>query len=110
MREQTAFYDGEILRLTEEIHDSRDMNTKHKKQLAEVKVFIAEVNRAANTDSGNSELYGELVKEIIVHGDNAVDFYLNCVPFGFKLTYSTCVKTRGKIRLFCDIHSLSTIA
>ena len=110
LKKQTEIYDGEILRLTEEINDNRDINAKHKRQLEEVKAFIAEVNRAADADSDNSELYGELLREIIVHDDNSVNFYLNCVPFGFKLTYSTHVKTKAKIRIFCDIHSISAIA
>jgi DNA invertase Pin-like site-specific DNA recombinase len=110
LKEQTAFYDSEIVRLTEEINDNRDMNAKHRRQLEEVKSFIGEVNKAADTDSDNTELYSELIRQIIVQKDGVVDFYLNCVPFGFRITYSTCVKTRSKIRIFCDIHSLSAIA
>ena len=109
LKEQTAFYDNEITRLTEEIHNSRNSNAIHQKQIADVKAFIDEVNKAADTDSDNTELYGELVREIIVNSDRTVDFYLNCVPFGFKIAYSTRHGGWGKI-LVCDVLSLSAIA
>jgi DNA invertase Pin-like site-specific DNA recombinase len=109
LKEQTAFYDSEIARLSEEIYNNQNAITVHQKQIAAVKSFIAEVDRAADTDSGNTELYGELVREIIVNPDRSVDFYLNCVHFGFKMTYSTRQGGWGKI-LICDVLSLSAIA
>jgi DNA invertase Pin-like site-specific DNA recombinase len=110
LRKQTEFYDSEILRLTEEINDNRNMNAKHRRQLEEVKSFISEVNKAADTDSNNTELYGELVREVIINDNNTVDFYLNCVPFGFRITYKTRLGGTGKIRIACDVLSLSAIA
>jgi hypothetical protein len=110
LRERIALYDSEILHLTKEINDNRDTNAKHRRQLEEVKAFIGEVNKAADTDSDNTELYGELVREIIVNPDSTVDFYLNCVPFGFKIVYKARHCGNGKIRIACDVLSLSAIA
>ena len=109
LKERVALYDGEILRLTEEINDNRDMNTKHKRQLEEINAFIDEVNKTADTDSDNTELYGELVQEVVINSGNTVDFYLNCVPFGFRMAYQP--RQRGpKLPLACDVLSLSAIA
>ena len=109
LKEQTAFYDDEIAKLTVEINNSRNSNAVHQKQIEAVKSFISDVDKTADTDSDNTELYGELVREIIVQENRTVDFYLTCVPFGFRVTYIP-LQRGPKLPLACDVLSLSAIA
>jgi DNA invertase Pin-like site-specific DNA recombinase len=108
LKKQTELYDSEILRLGEEINNARNSDVFHKKQIDGIKACIAEVNKTANINSDNMELYGELVKDIIVNPDRSVDYYLHCVPFGFRMTYSTRHGGWGKI-LVCDVLSLTAV-
>ena len=87
LKKQTEYYDDEILRLSEQIAKSQDINAAHKQQLDAVKSYITEVKRTASSDSDSKEVYGELLKKIIVHEEGSADFYLNCVPFGFRIGY-----------------------
>ncbi len=87
LKEQTSFYDSEIARLTEEIAASQDINGKHQRQLDGIRSYIIEVNKTADLNTDSTEIYGELLKKIVVHENCNVDFYLNCVPFGFRIQY-----------------------
>ena len=87
LKKQTEFYDDEILKLTEQITKSQDINTAHQQQLDSIRKFICDVKKTASSDSDSTEIYGELLKRIIVHENKTADFYLNCVPFGFRIQY-----------------------
>lgn len=88
LQEQTAFYDAEIERLNLEIHNGQNSNAVHHKQIKEIKKCIEEVSGIADTnDIDNEVFYGEMLKHVIVRGNNIVDVYLNCVPFGFRVSY-----------------------
>lgn len=87
LKEQTAFYDSEIARLTEEIAASQDISGKHQRQLDGIRSYITEVNKTADLNTDSTEIYGELLKKVVVHENCNADFYLNCVPFGFRIQY-----------------------
>ncbi|MBR3420828.1 MAG: recombinase family protein [Ruminococcus sp.] len=87
LKKQTEYYDDKILRLSEQIAKSQDINAAHKQQLDAVRSYITEVKKTASSDSDSKEVYGELLKKIVVHEKGAADFYLNCVPFGFRIKY-----------------------
>jgi DNA invertase Pin-like site-specific DNA recombinase len=109
LRKQTELYDSEVARLTEEISNTRNADTFHKKQIDGIKECIADVSKVANFgDYTNVELYRDLIKEVIVQPDRTVDFYLNCVPFGFRMTYLP-IQGGGGVRLRCDVLSLTAI-
>ena len=103
LREQTEFYDSEIAKLTEEIALGQDVNFAHKKQLDGIKNYIAQVNATVGMDTDSTKIYGELLKKVIVHNEGTTDFYLNCVPFGFRMTYHLHRYNRGhQLDVFVD--------
>jgi hypothetical protein len=89
--EQTAFYDSEIARLTEEISQAQNVSAIHKTQIDKVKAHIAEINRAAKVDISsveNTEVCSELLDRFVVN-DGCATVYLTCMPIGFKIFYHT---------------------
>ena len=88
LREQTEFYDSEIALV-------QDVNSAHKKQLDGIRNYIAQVNATVGMDTNSTKIYGELLKKVIVHNEGVTDFYLNCVPFGFRMTYHLHRYNRG---------------
>jgi DNA invertase Pin-like site-specific DNA recombinase len=107
LKKQTEFYDSEVVRLMEEINNAKNSDGVFKKQIAEIKALIAEVNRAAEVDSCNTELYRELTEKVIINHDKTVDCYLNCVPFGFRIAYTA--QHFGRRGLEYEILSLAAI-
>ena len=97
LKKQTEYYDDEIMRLTEQIAKSQDINAAHKQQLDSIKNYINDVKKTASSDSESTEVYGELLKKVVVHEEGRTDFYLNCVPFGFRLTYHLHRYNRGHV-------------
>jgi DNA invertase Pin-like site-specific DNA recombinase len=83
---QSAFYDGEIARLTEEINQAQNQTSAHKTQIEKVKARITEINKTAETDADNTNIYSELVEKFIVNDGN-VTVYLKCMPVGFMIFY-----------------------
>lgn len=98
LKKQTEFYDDEILKLTEEITKSQDTNATHKHQLDSIRSYINDVKKTADSDSNSKEVYGELLKKVIVHEKGRADFYLNCVPFGFEIKYH--IRRFNKLRFY----------
>jgi DNA invertase Pin-like site-specific DNA recombinase len=88
LMEQSAFYDSEIARLTEEINQAQNLTAVHQMQIDKVKSHIAEVNKTANINADDTEIYGELLHKFITYDGNAV-VYLKCMPIGFKIFYHT---------------------
>lgn len=97
LKMQTEYYDDKILRLTEQIAQSQDINTAHKQQLDSIKNYINDVKKTASSDCESTEVYGELLKKVVVHEEGRTDFYLNCVPFGFRMTYHLHRYNRGHV-------------
>jgi predicted small metal-binding protein/transposase len=103
---QSAFYDNEIARLTEEINQSHNLISVHQKQIDKVKAYIAEVNKAAKTDTDSTDIYRELLDRVIVNDGNAV-IYLKCMPVGFKIFYHTKrVNTRRIFNIIIDNYEI----
>jgi len=91
LMEQSAFYDIEIARLTEEINQAQNLTNVHQMQIDKVKAHISEVNKAADIDCTtveNTDVCGELLDRF-VKGDGYAIVYLTCMPIGFKIFYHT---------------------
>jgi len=86
--EQAAFYDSEITRLTEEINKAQNLTATHQAQIDKVKLHIAEVNKTAEINADDTEVYSELLDKFVVNTGNAV-VYLTCMPIGFRIFYHT---------------------
>ena len=95
LKKQTEYYDTEITRLTQEITDKQDVGALHQRQVDALKEYIAKVNLTADHDSEDCNFYGEILKKVIVIDYNHCDVYLNCVPTGFRMTYSIFRYSRG---------------
>lgn len=95
LKKQTEFYDSEIARLTEKIAESQNIGTAHQKQLDGIRSYIKQVNDTADMDTDSTALYGEMLKKVVVHEEGRTDFYLNCVPFGFRMIYTIHRYNRG---------------
>lgn len=66
------------------------INTAHQQQLDSIKNYISDVKKTASSDSDSTEIYGELLKKVIVHENKTAAFYLNYVSFGFRIQYHIC--------------------
>ena len=86
--EQAAFYDSEIARLTEEINKAQNLTAVHQVQIDKVKLHIAEVNKAAEINAEDNDVYSDLLDRFVVNTGNAV-VYLTCMPIGFRIFYHT---------------------
>ena len=95
LKKQTEFYDSEIARLTEKIAESQNVGAAHQKQLDGIRNYIKQVNETAGMDTDSTEIYGELLKKVVVHEEGKTDFYLTCVPFGFRIIYHLHRYNRG---------------
>ena len=95
LKKQVDYYDSEIARLTQEIADKQDINAVHQRQLDSIKEYIRQVNLTAEHDSDDTEFYSQLLKKAVVIDRNHSEFYLNCVPFGFRMSYSIHKYNRG---------------
>lgn len=98
LKEQTDFYDSEITRLTEKMSASQDISDKRKKQAETVHKAIERIRRLSEDDTENTELYREMVREIIFPEYNIMDIFLNGIPLGFHICYS--VKRASIIHLY----------
>ena len=87
LKQQTAYYDDEISRLSETIAARQNVADAHKKQLDAIRNYITLVNKTADMDTNSTKIYGELLKKVVVQENCVADFYLTCVPFGFKIKY-----------------------
>lgn len=97
LKQQTEYYDSEIARLTEQIAASQNVSEAHKKQLKAIRNYITQVNRTAEIDTDSTKIYGELLKKVVVHKEGVTDFYLTCVPFGFRMNYHIHRYNRGHL-------------
>lgn len=103
LKKQTEFYDSEIARLTEEIAASQDVSSTHQKQIDGIRSYIKQVNSTAEMDTDSTKIYGELLKKVVVHEEGVTDFYLTCVPFGFRMIYHLHRYNRGhQLDIFVD--------
>lgn len=87
LKEQTEYYDEEISRLTEQLAASQDQNALIKTQIDAIKAYVENVNKTASADTNSTEVYGEMLKKVVVQGNQTADFYLTCIPFGFRIKY-----------------------
>jgi DNA invertase Pin-like site-specific DNA recombinase len=103
---QTAYYDNEIARLTEEINQNHNLADVHQMQIDKVKAHIAEVNKAAEVNTENTDIYGELLNKFVINEGYTI-IYLNCMPIGFKLFYHTIKNPRvGKFDVIVDSYEV----
>ncbi len=87
LKQQTAYYDDEISKLSEAIAARQNVAEVHKKQLDAIRNYISMVKKTADMDTDSTKIYGELLKKIVVQENCVADFYLTCVPFGFRIKY-----------------------
>ena len=87
LRQQTEYYDKEISKLSEQLAASQDQNALIKTQIDVIKAYVANVNKTASADTNSTEVYGEMLKKVVVQEDQTADFYLTCIPFGFRIKY-----------------------
>ena len=87
LKQQTAYYDDEISRISETIASRQNVAESHKRQLDAIKNYIALVNQTADMDIDSTKVYGEMLKKVLVHDNCMVDIYLNCMPSGFRIKF-----------------------
>lgn len=87
LKRQVAQYDAEIEELTTKIANGKNMNETHNKQLRAIREYIEQINATGDMDIDSTEVYAEIVQEMVSYEDDILDVYLNCVPFGFRLRY-----------------------
>lgn len=95
LKKQVDYYDSEIARLTQEIADKQDVKAVHQRQLDSIKEYIKQVNMTAEHNINDTGFFSQLLKKAVVIDRNNSEFYLNCVPFGFRMRYSIHKYNRG---------------
>jgi hypothetical protein len=106
LKGQTEFYDTEIARLTETLYRNKNINSVNLQQIQNIKECIEKIKETAGITECNNDIYRELLDKILVNNDNTIDVFLNCVPFGFKVAYSTVVRSK---KFYVTIESCSII-
>ena len=87
LKRQVEQYDAEIRELTTQIENGKNMRNTHDRQLDAIREYIAQIKATEEMDIDSTEVYGEVVREMVVYDDCRLDVYLHCVPFGFRLHY-----------------------
>lgn len=87
LKQQVELYDKKIEQLTQKISECENINVIQQKQIDGIKAYIDQINETSQLETFNKDVYRAIVKKIIFYGTNTIDIYLNCVPFGFRLTY-----------------------
>lgn len=87
LKQQTAYYDEEISKLSETIASGQNVAENHKRQLDTIKNYISLVNQTAEMDTDSTKVYGEMLKRVLVYDNCMVDIYLNCMPTGFRVKF-----------------------
>ena len=87
LKKQVEIYDAEIEKLSAQIANNTNLSETHKAQLEQIRHYLAEMDKAENIDVESFEVYNSMLKKVVVHENCEIDYYLNCIPFGFHLTY-----------------------
>ena len=95
LKQQTAYYDDEINKLSETIASRQNVTEVHNRQLDTIKNYIALVAQTADMDTGSIKVYGEMLKKVVVYDNYEIDIFLTCIPFGFKIRYHIHKYNRG---------------
>ena len=107
LKKQTAFYDSEITRLTEEISRKQSMAAQQNAQLDEIRKTIGQIRSLSEHETGDKTFYRSLIKKIFVPEYGFLEIHLNGVPMAFAIEYS--VKKAPTIGIYaisidkCDI-------
>ncbi|MCM1525418.1 MAG: recombinase family protein [Ruminococcus sp.] len=97
LKKQTEIYDKEIARLTEEIARNQDISARQNTQMAEIKKTVEYMQKLSDCNSESKELYRSLLKQIVVPDYGVLNIFLNGVPFGFDIRYTTLKAPRKGI-------------
>ena len=87
LKRQIAQYDGEIQELSERIASGKNRSKNNEKQLRAVRTYLEQLKTTDGMDIDSTEVYGEVVREMVSYEDDRLDVYLHCIPFGFRLKY-----------------------
>lgn len=87
LKRQVTQYDAEIEELTIKIANGKNMNETHHKQICAIREYIEQINQTGTMDIDSTEVYAEIVREMVSYEDDRLDVYLSCIPFGFRLRY-----------------------
>lgn len=99
LKRQNEQYDAEIRELTMQIENGKNMRNTHNRQLDAIREYIAQIKATEDMDIDSTEVYGEVVREMVVYDDCRLDVYLHCVPFGFRLHYIKGKKPFGGMQI-----------
>ena len=95
LKQQTAYYEDEISRISETIASRQNVAESHKRQLDAIKNYIALVNQTADMDIDSTKVYGEMLKKVVVYDNCEIDIFLTCISFGFNVKYHIHKYNRG---------------
>lgn len=98
LKEQTDFYDNEIVRLTKEIAESNNIGAHQQKQMDGITEAIERMRQMSCGDADSSELYRSVLKQIVVPDYGMLNIYLIGMPFGFSVSYK--VKKAARIGIY----------
>ena len=104
LKEQIAYYDSEIARVTAEISGHQDTDLKHRRQMEQINRHIEKIRSLSDGDAEDITRYPELVEKVIVQENRTLDIYLQFVPFCFRVKYHVDKYPRiNKYDIFVDM-------
>lgn len=102
LKEQMAWYDGQIQELELSIEKSIKNDKIRDRQAMEQETYIAALDDILSFDENNQELYREILEKMIIT-DNVVDVYLKGVPFIARLTVRSSGKKENYVTEITDM-------
>ena len=88
LKKQSAFYDEEIARITQQIAKSQNIAAYQKQQMNEITKTMENIRKMSDNTSDSNELYRSMLDKIVVPKYGVLNIYLNGVPFGFGIAYT----------------------
>lgn len=82
-------YNNEIEALQTQVNKSENINHIQQKQIENIEVYISKIKDMLDFKCDSELILKQMIDRLVVYNDKIVVVYLNCIPFGYKLKYST---------------------
>ena len=92
LQEQTKWYDEQLAELSEALHAAGKQDKEKAAELHEYESYLSALDEIMTFDESNESLYREILDKMVIYHDKTVEVWLKCVPFGMKLSVSSCGK------------------
>ena len=82
-------YNNEIEVLQNQVDKSDNINLIQKNQIENIEVYISKIKDMLDFKCDSELILKQMMDKLVVYNEKIVVVNLNCIPFGYKLKYST---------------------